>query len=208
GRPADGRIGGGDPPFAAPGEAGAHVRPVLRLSPGIETLSARQRLAPRSLLAPPNAERERRNRRAAEATRRAAGPYGARRRAGAPNRDRGRRSRGAAGAPGGAAGSYGARRLSERPARLEEVWDELRIQNLGVIADATLPLAPGLTCITGETGAGKTMVVAGLGLLFGGRASRAPIGAEKAVVEGRLLIGEDTLELQIGRAAGRGSVAR
>jgi DNA repair protein RecN (Recombination protein N) len=76
------------------------------------------------------------------------------------------------------------------------VLDELRIQNLGVIADATLPLAPGLTCITGETGAGKTMVVAGLGLLFGGRASRAPIGAEKAVVEGRLLIGENTLELR------------
>ncbi|WP_100443932.1 DNA repair protein RecN [Glycomyces xiaoerkulensis] len=74
--------------------------------------------------------------------------------------------------------------------------DELRIQNLGVIADATLPLAPGLTCITGETGAGKTMVVAGLGLLFGGRASRAPIGTEKALVEGRFLIGEGALELR------------
>ena len=74
--------------------------------------------------------------------------------------------------------------------------DELRIQNLGVIADATLPLDPGLTCITGETGAGKTMVVAGLGLLFGGRASRAPIGVEKALVEGRLLVDDDTLQLR------------
>nr|WP_277605322.1 DNA repair protein RecN [Glycomyces sp. L485] len=74
--------------------------------------------------------------------------------------------------------------------------DELRIQNLGVIADATLPLAPGLTCITGETGAGKTMVVAGLGLLFGGRASRAPLGKDKALVEGRFMVGEGALELR------------
>ncbi len=74
--------------------------------------------------------------------------------------------------------------------------DELRIQNLGVIADATLPLAPGLTCITGETGAGKTMVVAGLGLLFGGRASRAPIGAQRTLVEGRLILGEDARRLR------------
>ncbi|RRS01459.1 DNA repair protein RecN [Glycomyces terrestris] len=74
--------------------------------------------------------------------------------------------------------------------------EELRIQNLGVIADATLPLDPGLTCITGETGAGKTMVVAGLGLLFGGRASRAPIGADRALVEGRFAVAEAALELR------------
>lgn len=74
--------------------------------------------------------------------------------------------------------------------------EELRIQNLGVIADATLPLDSGLTCITGETGAGKTMVVAGLGLLFGGRASRAPLGTEKTLVEGRFAVGEGALELR------------
>jgi DNA repair protein RecN (Recombination protein N) len=74
--------------------------------------------------------------------------------------------------------------------------EELRIQNLGVIADATLPLDSGLTCITGETGAGKTMVVAGLGLLFGGRASRAPLGADRALVEGRFAVGEAALELR------------
>ncbi|GAA2155177.1 MULTISPECIES: DNA repair protein RecN [Glycomyces] len=74
--------------------------------------------------------------------------------------------------------------------------EELRIQNLGVIADATLPLDSGLTCITGETGAGKTMVVAGLGLLFGGRASRAPLGAEKTLVEGRFAVRESALELR------------
>ncbi|MFZ2503506.1 MAG: AAA family ATPase, partial [Nocardioides sp.] len=48
--------------------------------------------------------------------------------------------------------------------------EELRIDNLGVIAASTLELHPGLTVITGETGAGKTMVVTALGLLLGGRA--------------------------------------
>ena len=44
---------------------------------------------------------------------------------------------------------------------------EIRITDLGVIAEATLELSPGLTVVTGETGAGKTMVVHGLGLLSG-----------------------------------------
>jgi DNA repair protein RecN (Recombination protein N) len=64
---------------------------------------------------------------------------------------------------------------------------EMRIQGLGVIDDATLDLDPGLTVLTGETGAGKTMVVTGLSLLGGGRAeaSRVSEGARRAVVEGR-----------------------
>ena len=64
---------------------------------------------------------------------------------------------------------------------------EIRIQGLGVIDDATLELDPGLTVLTGETGAGKTMVVTGLNLLGGGRAeaSRVADGARRAVVEGR-----------------------
>jgi len=64
---------------------------------------------------------------------------------------------------------------------------EMRIQGLGVIDDATLELHPGLTVLTGETGAGKTMVVTGLALLGGGRAesSRVAEGARRAVVEGR-----------------------
>ena len=64
---------------------------------------------------------------------------------------------------------------------------EMRIQGLGVIEDATLELDPGLTVLTGETGAGKTMVVTGLTLLGGGRAeaSRVAEGARRAVVEGR-----------------------
>jgi DNA repair protein RecN (Recombination protein N) len=65
--------------------------------------------------------------------------------------------------------------------------EEMRIRDLGVIADALLDFAPGLTVLTGETGAGKTMVLTGLGLLLGGRsdAARVRAGAERAVVEGR-----------------------
>src|SRR6201996_5411993 len=68
--------------------------------------------------------------------------------------------------------------------------EEVRITGLGVIDDAMLELSPGFTVVTGETGAGKTMVVTGLGLLFGGRAdpARGRPGAQRAVVEGRLTI--------------------
>ncbi len=63
----------------------------------------------------------------------------------------------------------------------------MRIEGLGVIDEATLDLHPGLTVVTGETGAGKTMVVTGLQLLAGGRAdaSRIRRGADRAIVEGR-----------------------
>ncbi|MEV4539434.1 DNA repair protein RecN [Asanoa sp. NPDC049518] len=66
--------------------------------------------------------------------------------------------------------------------------EELRITGLGVIDDTTLPLAGGMNVITGETGAGKTMVVTGLGLLFGGRADAGRVRADpgRALVEGRL----------------------
>ncbi|GAA4536749.1 MULTISPECIES: DNA repair protein RecN [Nonomuraea] len=68
--------------------------------------------------------------------------------------------------------------------------EEVRIQGLGVIDEAVLELSPGFNVVTGETGAGKTMVVTGLGLLFGGRAdpSRIRPGADKATVEGTLVI--------------------
>jgi len=66
----------------------------------------------------------------------------------------------------------------------------MRIRGLGVIEDAVLELSPGFTAVTGETGAGKTMVVTGLGLLFGGRSDSALVrpGAERASVEGRLVV--------------------
>ncbi|MBY6062384.1 DNA repair protein RecN [Microbacterium esteraromaticum] len=64
--------------------------------------------------------------------------------------------------------------------------DEMRIRGLGVIDDAVLPLGPGFTAVTGETGAGKTMVVTGLGLLLGARADSSAIraGASQASVAG------------------------
>ncbi|HEX8095294.1 DNA repair protein RecN [Jatrophihabitans sp.] len=70
--------------------------------------------------------------------------------------------------------------------------EEIRIRGLGVISDAVLELGPGLTVVTGETGAGKTMVVTGLALLFGGRAdsSRLRPGVDSASVEGRLLVAD------------------
>jgi hypothetical protein len=70
------------------------------------------------------------------------------------------------------------------------VIEELGIRDLGVIAEATLPLGPGFTAVTGETGAGKTMVVTALGLLLGARADAATVraGAKQAWVEGRWLL--------------------
>ncbi|MEV0353810.1 DNA repair protein RecN [Nonomuraea sp. NPDC050680] len=71
--------------------------------------------------------------------------------------------------------------------------EEVRIQGLGVIDEAVLELSPGFNVVTGETGAGKTMVVTGLGLLFGGRAdpSRIRPGTDKATIEGTLIIEAD-----------------
>jgi len=69
---------------------------------------------------------------------------------------------------------------------------ELAVRNLGVIAEARIPLSGGLTAVTGETGAGKTMVVEALGLLCGGRPdpTRVRPGASESVVEG-LFVGVD-----------------
>lgn len=68
--------------------------------------------------------------------------------------------------------------------------EELRLRGLGVIDDALLELGPGFTAITGETGAGKTMLLTGLGLLLGARAEAALVraGHERAEVEGRLRV--------------------
>jgi DNA repair protein RecN (Recombination protein N) len=66
------------------------------------------------------------------------------------------------------------------------VLEELHIRGLGVIEESVLELGPGFTAITGETGAGKTMVVTALGLLLGGRADSGAVrsGAGRARVEG------------------------
>ena len=62
---------------------------------------------------------------------------------------------------------------------------ELSIENLGVIESARVTLGGGLTCVTGETGAGKTMVLTGLGLILGAKADASAVraGAPEAVAE-------------------------
>lgn len=72
---------------------------------------------------------------------------------------------------------------------------ELHLSGFGVVADAMLPLGPGLTALTGETGAGKTMIVAGLGLLLGDRADAGVVrhGADRAVVQGRWTVSEEVV---------------
>jgi DNA repair protein RecN (Recombination protein N) len=67
---------------------------------------------------------------------------------------------------------------------------ELRVSQLGVIEDLTLVLGPGMTALTGETGAGKTLVVEAIELLLGGRAEGVLVrpGATEALVEGRFLV--------------------
>ena len=70
---------------------------------------------------------------------------------------------------------------------------EIRIKNLGVIDEAVLELSAGLNVLTGETGAGKTMVVSGLGLLLGARADAGLVrtGAKQALVEGVVEVGSE-----------------
>ncbi|MGZ4450552.1 MAG: DNA repair protein RecN [Nocardioides sp.] len=72
--------------------------------------------------------------------------------------------------------------------------EEIRIGSLGVIDSSTLELGPGLTVITGETGAGKTMIVTALGLLLGGRSDSGAVrsGARTARVEGVVRVGDLT----------------
>ena len=74
--------------------------------------------------------------------------------------------------------------------------EELRIRDLGVITDAILPLGPGLSVVTGETGAGKTMVVTAVGLLLGARSDAGAVrsGAKSASTEA-------VLKLDAGHAA-------
>ncbi|MFT3861409.1 DNA repair protein RecN [Micropruina sp.] len=70
---------------------------------------------------------------------------------------------------------------------------ELRITDLGVIAEAALEPGPGFTAVTGETGAGKTMVVTGLSLLLGARADAGLVrrGASRCLVEGSWQVDAD-----------------
>lgn len=82
--------------------------------------------------------------------------------------------------------------------------EQLRIRDLGVIADTTLSLGPGFTAITGETGAGKTMVVTALGLLMGERsdAGAVRVGADAARVGGLVRTEDPTVAELVEDAGG------
>ena len=82
---------------------------------------------------------------------------------------------------------------------------ELRISGLGVIDRAVLELGPGLTVLTGETGAGKTMILTALGLLRGAKADAGAVrvGADRAEVEGRFTVAPDgTVAARVDEAGG------
>jgi len=93
------------------------------------------------------------------------------------------------------------------------VLEELRVRDLGVIDDVTVEFGPGMTVLTGETGAGKTLVVEALTLLLGGRADPGLVrsGSDGSLVEARFVAdasdrGTDAAELILARsvvAAGR-----
>jgi DNA repair protein RecN (Recombination protein N) len=70
---------------------------------------------------------------------------------------------------------------------------ELNVTDLGVIDHLTLVLGTGMTAVTGETGAGKTLIVGAIELLVGGRADGNMVrpGATEAIAEGRFVVGDD-----------------
>ena len=80
---------------------------------------------------------------------------------------------------------------------------ELHARDFGVIADLTLTFTTGMTAVTGETGAGKTLVVEAIELLVGGRADPMLVrpGADEARVEGRFVL--DGEELVLARVVPR-----
>ena len=81
---------------------------------------------------------------------------------------------------------------------------EISVENVALIEEATLELSPGLNAITGETGAGKTLLATALQLLLGGRARSEAVraGAEKATIEGTFLLPEDAGPAMLTEALG------
>lgn len=90
------------------------------------------------------------------------------------------------------------------PARSQLV--ELAVTDLGIIEHVRLVLGPGMTALTGETGAGKTLLVGAIDLLLGGRADPGAVraGCREAIVEGRFLVeGEELVLTRVIPADGR-----
>ena len=82
--------------------------------------------------------------------------------------------------------------------------EEIHIRDLGIITDARLPLEPGFSVLTGETGAGKTMVVTALGMLLGARSDATSVrnGAKNALVEAVVRLPRGHRALALAEEAG------
>jgi len=88
---------------------------------------------------------------------------------------------------------------------------ELQVSNLGVISELSVRPGAGMTAVTGETGAGKTLIVGAIALLAGGRADASMVrsGADEAVVDGRFLInGDEVVLTRVIPASGRSRAYR
>ena len=87
--------------------------------------------------------------------------------------------------------------------------DELHVSNIALIEDATIAFSPGLTVLTGETGAGKTALLAALKLICGARADASVVrdGAEEALAEARLVDGDEHIVRRRLSVAGRSRCA-
>src|SRR5216117_1913748 len=93
----------------------------------------------------------------------------------------------------------------EQGARSDDVLTELRVRDLAVIADVTLPFQPGLNVLTGETGAGKSMVVDALSLPLGERAFEFGTAAHRHLLSPFAALG---VELEEGRLVLKREVLR
>jgi DNA repair protein RecN (Recombination protein N) len=84
------------------------------------------------------------------------------------------------------------------------VLTEISVENIALIEEATLELSPGLNVITGETGAGKTLLATALQLLLGGRARSEAVraGARRATVEGTFVLPDETRPAILAEALG------
>ena len=82
--------------------------------------------------------------------------------------------------------------------------EEIHIRDLGIITDARLPLEPGFSVLTGETGAGKTMVVTALGMLLGARSDASSVrnGAKNALAEAVIRLPRGHRALVLAEEAG------
>ncbi|GBD83742.1 DNA repair protein RecN [bacterium BMS3Abin02] len=83
--------------------------------------------------------------------------------------------------------------------------DELKVENLGILDEVTIEPGPGLVVVSGETGAGKTLLLGALRLLMGGRVSTDTIGPRtaEAMIEGRFVIDHEEMVLARRVTAGR-----